>query len=71
MNVKARNVEKLLTEVGIEFRFLSNYSGRYMFGRSAKVAFDCSVWPESTLGKRLLRRGFTVDNFGKGYVYYC
>lgn len=67
---KARAIKKTLDKEGVDFRWSEHYSGRCMYGRVSRVAFVCSVHPDSKLGMRIRMRDFLVDNMGKDWVYY-
>lgn len=67
---KARALKNTLDKEGVEFSWAEGYSGRWMYGRVSRVAFVCSVHPDSRLGLRLRKRAFQVDNMGKDWVYY-
>ena len=54
----------------MDVKFVTDYSGRAMYGRTSKVAFTTEVRPNSKIGK-MLSNHFSSDNMGKyDYVYY-
>ncbi len=55
---------------GAELDEYKGYAGRGMYGKASPLAFVTGTSPGSTMGKKFVKMGFTVDNMGLDYIYY-